>query len=88
MPAQALSIVVSKVGEREARQALRSSHLWGEDDMDGSGGGVGGDDGDSDDDYSDDDDYDGTPVGRVGGTRHHLAHRVVHLSGTRRIRLL
>ena len=28
MPAQALSIVVSKVGEREARQALRSSHLW------------------------------------------------------------
>ena len=51
MPAQALSIVVSKVGEREARQALRSSHLWGEDDIDGSGGGVGGDDGDSDDDY-------------------------------------
>ena len=50
MPAQALSIVVSKVAEREARQALRSSHLWGDDDIDGSGGGVGSDDNDSDDD--------------------------------------
>ena len=46
-------------------------------------------DGDSGDDYNDDDDDDnGTPVGRVGRPRHHHAHRVVHLSGTRRIRLL
>ena len=46
-------------------------------------------DGDSGDDYNDDDDDDnGTPMGRVGRPRHHHAHRVVHLSGTRRIRLL
>ena len=41
-------------------------------------------DGDSGDNYNDD----GAPVGRVGRPRHHLAHRVVHLSGTRRVGLL
>ena len=79
---------------RPGRRCAPPTFEKGEDDIDGSGGVVGDDDGVSDDDYSDDDgdhnddDDDDAPVGRVGRPRHHLAHRVVHLSGTRRVGLL